>query len=415
MDKISIMNQSAGTRSSQRNTLSQIVPLLSMICILSDQGVPESKGDSHDRKIVLKEVYSGIELKRPIMIAIPPDESNRYFFVQQTGEVLILPNDREATEAETFLDLSNRNLAKNDFEEGLLNLSFHPSFKQNGKFYLYYSQQAPKRSVISEFRVSEDNPNQANLSSERILMEIRQPFWNHNSGNMSFGPDNYLYIAVGDGGNANDPHNLAQNLFVFNGKILRIDVDGRSGSLAYGIPKDNPFYGREGIRHEIWCYGMRNPWGTHFDSKTGQLWCADVGQNLWEEIDIIQKGGNYGWNYREGNHRFDLRKQPPPEDSEFLDPIHEYPREDGKSITGGFVYRGNKIPWMQGLYLYGDWSSGTLWALKQKDGEKVANHIIHTRPKDSQFQPTAFSQDENGELFVFSWDGKTYEILDDQI
>jgi quinoprotein glucose dehydrogenase len=240
-------------------------------------------------------------------------------------------------------------------------------------------------------------------------MEIPQPFWNHNSGNMLFGPDGFLYIAVGDGGKADDVTRLAQNRFVFNGKILRIDVDGRDGDLQYAIPPDNPFARTEGVRPEIYALGLRNPWGIHIDDQ-GRFWCADVGQDLFEEIDLIVPGGNYGWSFREGKHAFAKRKDPPTPDAGFIEPIHEYSRGDGLSITGGVVYRGKANPSLQGYYLYGDWRFGTLWALKTDGETATENHVLRKATPEGTFKPSAFCEDLDREVFVLSWDGKIYKI-----
>jgi glucose/arabinose dehydrogenase len=369
----------------------------------------------HSGEIAVKftPVYQNLTLPKPISLVIPPDGTNRQFLVLQGGRILILPEDPAADKAEVFLDLSDRNLIEKDFEEGLLGLAFHPKFKENGRFYIYHSQQNPKRSQIVEMKVSATDPSKADLTSERLLLEVPQPFWNHNSGNMLFGPDGYLYIALGDGGKGNDPLQLAQNRFILNGSILRLDVDTRAGDLAYGIPADNPFVGQEGMRPEIWSYGMRNPWGLHFD-EAGTLWCADVGQDLWEEIDHIVKGGNYGWSFREGTHAFGLNQHPVPEDAKFIDPIHEYTRTDGTSITGGVVYRGEKIPALKGAYVYGDWGYSNIWALKVTDGKKTENAVLFHDPSKygdpKAYKPTAFCEGPDQEILLLSWTGRIYRI-----
>lgn len=370
-------------------------------------------------KIELKQAFSNLETTLPVHLAIPDDGSGRHFLVLQGGKIIILPEDRDAREAEVFLDISDRDLIEKAFEEGLLSIAFHPRFRDNGKFYLYYTMQNPKQSVVSEMRVSKSNPDKADLETERTLLVVPQPFWNHNSGNMLFGPEGFLYIFTGDGGKRDDPLNLAQNLFVFNGKVLRIDVDTRSGNREYGIPADNPFAGMEGTRPEIWAYGMRNPWGVFFDPESNDLWCADVGQDLWEEIDIIVKGGNYGWSFREGAREFAQKKQLHPEGAAFIDPIHEYSHIEGLSITGGFIYRGKKHPQLKGYYIYGDFNFGKIWALKydRAAGKVTENHLIFQRiepekpEKGAQvFKPTAFGEDGNGEILAMSHDGKIYEL-----
>lgn len=359
----------------------------------------------------LAPIWEKCGIERPVTVIIPPDDSGRYFLVQQTGRVRILPDDRSSAETKTFLDISDRKLAENDFEEGLIGMAFHPEFRTNGLFYIHYSQQDPKRSVISEMRVSADSPDRADPSTERILLEIPDPFWNHNCGNLLFDESGCLVFGMGDGGKANDPLRLAQNPFDLHGKILRIDVNTRSGARPYGIPADNPFVGREGVRPEIWALGMRNPWGMWIDPETKLFWCADVGQDLWEEVNIIEKGGNYGWSFREGKQPFVLRTDPPPDGVTFIDPVIDYPRTEGTSVTGGFVYRGKRLPHLAGAYIYGDFGSGRIWALRYDAASRkvISNELVLASEADSRGQPkvkpTAFCPDTDGEVLVLNWHG----------
>lgn len=377
-------------------------------------------------RVELQRVYGNLAVERPVSVVVAPDGTKREFLVEQTGKVKILPGDGKGGEAKVFLDFSNRQMAEKDFEEGLLGLAFHPKFKENGKFYVSYSQQGPKRTRISEMQVSKSDADAADLSSERILMEIPQPDWNHNSGNLLFGPrDGFLYICVGDGGFKNGIFMLPQKLTRWNGKVLRIDVDGESPGREYGIPKDNPFIGDPNACPEIYAFGFRNPWGSWIDPETGLFWLADVGQDLWEEIDLVEKGGNYGWEYREGKHEFVFRKPlmellmskaDPPRGTEFLDPIHEYSHADGLSITGGFVYRGKKIPALQGHYIYGDWKYGTVWGLKiDEKTRKVIDNVVLFKTKDNieeKFNWTAFAEDQDGEVLMMSWDGRIFRMVE---
>lgn len=373
--------------------------------------------------VKLTPIYSNLEFSRPLALVVPPDGTNRRFLVEQTGMIRILPADENASEAEVFADFTNHMSVEKDFEEGLLGLAFHPNYKENGKFYVYYSAQGPKRSILSEFQVGDDG--KADLSSERIFMKIQQPEWNHNSGNISFGPkDGYLYISVGDGGLRDGVHLLAQRLQSWSGKVLRIDVDSRSPGREYGIPEDNPFLDNAFACPEIWALGLRNPWGSWIDPETGLFWLADVGQDFYEEVNLIERGGNYGWNYREAMHDFAgreqlmqalKRKDKGKENLSFIDPIHEYGRAEGISITGGFVYRGS-IESLKNHYLFGDWGTGRIWALSYDpdSGKVLENVALRTAEQlaDPIVKPTGFYPDENGEAIVLDWQGKLYRITE---
>lgn len=373
-------------------------------------------------EIRLVPLYEGLELTRPISLQIPAG-SERRFLVEQTGKIKILPAEGSGGTSKVFFDMTDRMQVEKDFEEGLLGLAFHPQFKENGLFYLSFSRQGPKRLVLAEFSVSKDNPDLVDPESERVLLEVQQPDWNHNSGNVFFGPkDGMLYFCVGDGGTKNGVYLLSQRLTCWNGKVLRIDVNTRTASRPYGIPEDNPFLTTPLACPEIWAWGLRNPWGAAIDPETSQFFLADVGQDLFEEINLIEKGGNYGWNFREASHDFPWRqtlmeslgmKNEVPKDVVLLDPIHEYSRVDGLSITGGYVYRGQKIPALRGHFLYGDWRFGNLWALHYdaKTGA-VVNHQIE-KPADLSkptVQPTGFFPDEKGEPLVLDWRGAIFRI-----
>lgn len=366
----------------------------------------------------LEQVYSKVAVERPVALVLAPDGSGRKFLVQQRGKVLILPGDETSGEVKTFLDFTGRKMEAPDgqFEEGLLGLAFHPKFAENRKFYVYYSQQDMKRSVISEIRVSSADPDLADVARERVLLEIPQPYWNHNSGNLLFGPDGFLYIGVGDGGKRDDVARTAQNRFLLQGKILRLDVDRQQGSRAYGIPADNPWVGKAGVREEVFAYGLRNPWGLSFDGS-GRLWVADVRQDLWEEINLVKGGGNYGWSFRDGARANPLRTDAPPDDVKFVNPIHEYSHADGISVTGGFVYDGENLPGLKGKYVYGDWGSGRLWALRYDHREKkvISNEALGAadgNEKDGvKVQPTAFAQDGRGGIYVLDWNGRIFRLV----
>ncbi len=386
-------------------------------------GAPSLHAESPAVK--LEQIYQNLKIERPISVEVPADGTDRRFLVEQTGKIRILPSNESASDASTFLDLTSAIQVEKDFEEGLLGLAFHPEYKENGKFYVTFSRQGPKRLVLAEYSVSEDSPDAADPKSERILLEVQQPEWNHNSGNILFGPqDGLLYLCVGDGGMKNGVFMLSQKLTRWNGKVLRIDVDTRTASLPYGIPDDNPFRETPNACPEIYAFGFRNPWGADIDPETGAFFLADVGQDLWEEINLVEKGGNYGWEIREAAYDFYARdammaalgkKGGAPKGAEFIEPVHEYTRTEGLSITGGFVYRGEAIPALQGTFLYGDWRFGNLWALQLDADQKktVANHEIE-KPEDLKnptVQPTAFCPDENGEALVLGWRGKIFRIV----
>jgi len=339
---------------------------------------------------------------RPIMLTGAGDGSNRIFVPEQRGAIYVLPNDPAMKQAQVFLDIQSR-VAYDDKtnEEGLLGLAFHPKYKENGRFFLYYTNKnKPHQNVVASYRVSKENPNLADPESEEILLTINKPFWNHDGGTIVFGPDGMLYIALGDGGAANDPLANGQNLKTILGKILRVDVDRKDPGLAYGIPSDNPFVAKLDARGEIWAYGLRNVWRMAFDPKTGVLWAGDVGQDIWEEIDLIVKGGNYGWSIREGKHPFGKKGVEARED--LIDPIWEYKHDVGKSITGGLVYRGKNIPELNGAYLYADYVSGKLWALTYDAETKqvTANREIAT-PKSIAIM--SFGEDEQGEVYLLTY------------
>lgn len=417
------------------------------------------------------EAKKGIGLKlvadgfvSPLNLLPLPDGSGRLLIADQMGTVHILGKDGKVQE-KLFFDVRDRlcKLNQGFDERGLLGLALHPLFKENRKLYVFYS--APLRDAaakdwdhtahVSEFKVLENDRDQVDPASERVLLEIDKPYFNHNCGRIVFGPDGYLYIGVGDGGNANDvgrghsPQGNGQDLDTLLGKILRLDVDKTENGKPYAIPSDNPFASGKG-RPEIFAYGLRNPWGISFDrGGAHELFAADVGQESWEEINIIVKGGNYGWNLREGFGCFDPKKpKDPPADcpkvgakgERLLDPIVAYknfrkfakdPEAQGTSVTGGYVYRGKALPQLLGRYLFADWSRN--WV--KTDGVLY----VATRPVAGSSQPwamapldlathpkgevgayiVALGQDEEGELFLLTngtnmitgRNGKVYKLV----
>lgn len=359
----------------------------------------------------IQRAFPNLEIGRPILIHHAGDDSGRLFIASQYGVIYTIdPTDSAVSEPKVFFDFESAVTYKDrENEEGLLGMAFHPKFKENGKFYLFFtSSERPRLSAISQFTVSASDPNQVDRSSEVRILEIPQPAWNHNGGTLEFGPDGYLYIALGDGGAANDMFRNGQNLGTLMGSILRIDVDRPTADQPYSIPADNPFVNTPGARPEIWAYGLRNVWRMAFDPATKHLWAADVGQDLWEEINLIEKGGNYGWNKREGMHPFGKEGVGPSAD--LIDPIWEYHHDLGKSITGGLVYRGSAIPALQGVYLYADYVSGKMWGIRYDETQKrvVAHHEF---PLEGNVPVITFGTDQTGEVYFSDPAGRIFKFV----
>lgn len=338
---------------------------------------------------------------RPLVLTHAGDGSNRVFVATQRGVLHVFPNNQKAKQTKVFLDIQKKVFYDdNENEQGLLGLVFHPKYKSNGEFFVFYTDRKKKNeNVVSRFRVSKADPDRADPASEEELLRLSRPFWNHDGGTICFGADGYLYVALGDGGSANDPFGNAQKLATLLGKVLRLDVDRKEGGKPYAIPKDNPFVKRKGARPEIWCYGLRNIWRMAFDRKTGKLWAADVGQNLWEEIDILSAGGNFGWNRREGLHPFGAKGTGPRKD--MIEPIWEYHHDIGKSITGGLVYRGKRLKGLEGFYIYGDYVTTKIWALRYDEAKK---RVVANRPiRDPNLPIMSFGEDEKGEIYFLTY------------
>lgn len=386
--------------------MKRILPLsLVLICLvpLAALCAAEKKAKVKPLPIKVERAFPNLRLKLPIVLTHAGDGSDRVFIASQIGKIHVIPNDQQVKEAPVFLDISSQVVYKEkENEEGLLGLAFHPKYKQNGQFFIYYTTtDAPHTSVLSRFRVSNDDPNQADPDFEEELLRIEQPFWNHNGGGLAFGPDGMLYVALGDGGKANDPLGAGQDLSTLLGSILRIDVDHKDQGKNYAVPKDNPFVGRDGARAEIWAYGMRNIWGMSFDRKTGTLWAGDVGQNLWEEVDIIVRGGNYGWNTREGYGCFEPRTGCA--ETGFIDPVATYIHVDGCAVIGGYVYRGIRVPSLEGAYIYGDYCSGRIWAIRNADGSKQRAKLL----MDTRLFIGSFGQGMDSEVYVLGYGSET--------
>lgn len=345
----------------------------------------------------------------PIELTSPPDATDRIFVASQMGVIHVFPNSQSVPSAKVFLDISNR--IASGGETGLLGLAFHPDYRNNGYFYLNYTRNNPGlESVVARFRVSATDPDQADPNSELILLTFSQPFSNHNGGKLVFGNDGFLYIATGDGGGAGDPDNNAQNRASLLGKILRIDVNNTAANVNYAIPSDNPFaHNTAGFRKEIFAYGLRNPWKIAVDRATGQIWAGDVGQNGREEIDLITKGGNYGWRLMEGLACYN----PASCDTtglNLVNPVLEYTHASGagRSITGGFVYRGTAMPNLMGKYVYGDYVSRNVWALQYGPQQQVTNTLLFQAAGNI----LAFGEDRSRNLYLCLSTGRIQKITD---
>jgi glucose/arabinose dehydrogenase len=337
---------------------------------------------------------------------VQPDDTSGLIFISEQRGVIHAFSANNPQQTDIFLDITDR-VNKGGNEEGLLGLAFDPDYQENGYFYVYYSAADPRRSVLSRFGLNQENTHVADPQSEVIIMEVKQPYANHNAGQLAFGPDGYLYIGLGDGGSAGDPQGNGQNLGTVLGSILRIDVSILSIAGDYAIPADNPFVGTLGFRPEIWAFGLRNPWRFSFDLETGLLWAGDVGQDSWEEIDIIAKGANYGWNIMEGLHCYSPVTGCDP--SGLTLPIVEYEHSQGRcSVTGGYVYRGDQITSLQGYYIYGDYCSGDIWALSY-DGSAVTENMLLT---DSGLSITSFGVDLVGNLYILDRGGGIYTLVE---
>ena len=360
--------------------------------------------------------FPNLKFDRPVALAYPDDHSNRLFVVEQhQAKIYSFPNDPKTSDKRLFLELPDEINKGN--EEGLLGLAFHPKYQQNGEFFVYYSardRDHPRRSVVSRFHVSQDDPRRADPRSEkRIWVSADDPYENHNGGTIVFGPDGYLYITLGDSGAGDDPLTTGQDPRDWFGSILRIDVDHPSDGKPYGIPADNPAR-RDPSRFghwapEVYCIGLRNVWKFTFDRKTGTLWAGEVGQNQWEMVYIIKNGGNYGWSLFEGSHPYRRQKADPA--SKITKPIVEYSHKEGNSITGGYVYRGKALPELYGAYLFADYGSRRIWGLREKDGKAVEfKEVVHDN-HGIRLDVTSFGEDPRGELYLLAFDGRIHRLV----
>ena len=368
------------------------------------------------QKLLVKKIAHGFQ--KPVYLTALKNQSDTLFIVEQAGRIQTIIYGRTSA---PLLDIRERVHTPNmpGDERGLLGMALHPNFRNNGKFYVNYVNREDM-TIISTFNLEDE---QLTADSEEIILSIKQPYSNHNGGQVAFGPDGYLYIGLGDGGYAGDPESNGQNTHTLLGTILRLDIDGEK---PYTIPEDNPFYNNNQGRPEIFCYGLRNPWRFSFDRETGDLYIGDVGQNSWEEIDFIPitdvSGANFGWNDMEGSHCY-----PTGEDcnqDNLITPIFEYPNNanylktligwnqneaKGCSVTGGYVYRGNEILSLYGKYIYGDWCTGDIWALTYSDEENYLNEDII----ESGINITSFGLDQNNELLICA-NSNIYKLTSDE-
>ncbi len=357
----------------------------------------------------LPRTFPIVSFRSPVFLTHAGDGTNRLFVVEQDGVIKVMPSDSTITRAHVgvFLDRTAA-LTRFHNEAGLLGLAFHPTYEENGYFFVYYTRAVPDRSVVSRFSVDPDDANRADPNSEVILLEVDQPFGNHNAGMMQFGPnDGYLYISLGDGGDRRDgflfpPDSLGngQNRATLHSSVLRIDVDGATGDRAYGIPPDNPFAGNDqGWREEIWAYGLRNPWRFSIDGPTNRLWVADVGAKAWEEINLVEAGDNLGWSVMEATDCF---REAGCATEGIKMPVVRRSHEGGcNSITGGYVYRGARRPELHGAYIYSDWCTGTIRMMRYEDGVATTDEELF----DTSLRVSSFGLDEAGELYVVNHNG----------
>jgi len=333
---------------------------------------------------------------QPVHVTHAGDDSGRIFVVEQAGRIRILENG--VALPSPFLDIASRLVCCG--EQGLLSVAFPPGFASKKHFYVNYTRNQDGATVVARYRVSVDNANVSDPASEEIVLTVSQPFANHNGGQLAFGPDNNLYIGMGDGGGGGDPQGNGQNPGTLLGKLLRIDTE--SGSDPYGVPPDNPFVGAAGYRPETWALGLRNPWRFSFDRQTGDLYIGDVGQGAIEEVDVQPAGSpggrNYGWNIMEGAGCYNSAVC---DTAGLTLPVATYDHSQGCSVTGGVVYRGSALPALQGIYFYGDYCSGRIWGLR-RDGAGWETAVLPV-PGALPMNITTFGEDEAGEVYVANY------------
>ena len=386
-------NAGGATRAARATRLAFLGLVASLGCAGPGGAVAPPPQPAHG--ITLEVVASG--LRDPVYLTAPAGDS-RLFVVEQPGRIRIVRGGRLLPRP--FLDLTRE--VGYGGERGLLSLAFHPAYRENGLFYVNFTDRSGNTRV-ERFKIGSD-PDVADPGSQRLVLEVDQPYANHNGGHILFGPDGKLYIGMGDGGGAGDPHGNGQSRATLLGALLRLDVDRGD---PYSIPANNPFARSRKFRREIWAYGLRNPWRFCFDSATGLLYIADVGQNRWEEIDVVgsrEAGLNFGWNRMEGAHCF---RTPACDRSGLVLPVVEYGHGEGCSVTGGFVYRGRALPQLVGHYFYADYCQGWVRSFRWERGQAL-DHRQWVLPNPGQI--LSFGLDAAGELYLLTGDGRVSRI-----
>ncbi|OLS21544.1 MAG: Quinoprotein glucose dehydrogenase B precursor [Candidatus Heimdallarchaeota archaeon LC_3] len=351
----------------------------------------------------LRQIFTDLQFSSIVSIQSVDTYPNNLFVVEQQGKIQLVENINTTNPTKTeFLDITQNVISGG--EKGLLGLAFDPNFNLNGFFYVDYTIESPLQTRISRFSIETINPWLVDITSEHVILQVSQPYSNHNAGDIAFGLDGFLYITLGDGGSGGDPNGNGQNKSTLLGSILRIDVSQSNITHPYAIPDDNPFFGNsEGYKEEIFAYGLRNPWRISFDSVTGDLWTGDVGQGAYEEVDIVEKGKNYGWNIMEGENCYNSNSC---NNIGLESPIWAYDRTNGTTVTGGYVYRGSNLPNLYGKYIFADYGSGKIWSLT-KTGE---NNISVKELFKTTLNIATFGTDSNEELYLADYSGEIYMI-----
>lgn len=360
-------------------------------------------------RVKIQPAFDPLRFGQPVDLQQEPgrDSAGRWFVVEQSGKVKVFDPTNPKAGMKPFINISDRVLTAGA-EQGLLGMALDPEFVNNRRFYLYYTAVPSGAISVSRFTANHLLTSASPATEDKLFSIPHDEHKNHNGGRTTFGPDGFLYIGTGDGGGAGDPNKNSQNPSSLLGKLLRIDVSKRTSETAYLVPADNPFVGNSNYKPEIYALGLRNPWRFSFDRQNKQLWLADVGQDDIEEINLIEKGQNYGWPIFEGSRCF--KPENGCESSGLTAPIFEYNHEAGKSITGGFIYRGTKVPALQGYYVYADFVSGRIWGLKRLLTGETDNKLI----AKTDFNISSFAEGSDGELFFFDYrSGTIYTFADE--